>query len=157
MEEIILVDRNDKEIGKEEKIEVHKQGKLHRAFSVFVFNSKGDLMLQKRAKDKYHAGGLWTNTCCGHPRPEEETDKAAYRRLKEEMGFDSDMNEIFSFIYKTPVGNDLTEHEYLHVFIGNYKNEPEINPQEAEDWKLIDLQELKKDISQNPENYTPWF
>lgn len=157
MEQIILVDENDRDLGVGEKIEVHKQGKLHRAFSVFVLNSKGEILLQRRAMSKYHCGGLWSNACCGHPRPGEDTEKAAHRRLREEMGFDCEVNEFFSFIYKTQVDHGLTEHEYLHVFFGDYDDDPVPNPEEAEDWKWISTQELEDDMSRYPENYTPWF
>lgn len=157
MKQIILVDENDKELGVGEKIEVHKQGKLHRAFSVFVLNSRGQMLLQKRARSKYHSGGLWSNACCGHPRPEEDLEKAAHRRLKEEMGFGCEMDKVFSFIYKTPVDNGLTEHEYLHVFIGKFDGEQKPDPGEVEDTRWVGIDELQKDISENPSDYTPWF
>lgn len=157
MPEVILVDEKDNVIGTEEKMKTHQEGKLHRAFSIFVFNSKGELLLQKRAKSKYHSGGLWTNTCCSHPRPEEHIEKAVHRRLKEEMGFDCELKEIFSFTYKAKLDNNLFEHEYDHVFIGNFDGEPNPNPEEVDDWKWVDLEELKKDIRENPDSYTYWL
>ena len=156
-EKVILVDENDKEIGTEEKIKAHQEGKLHRAFSIFVFNSRNELLLQKRARTKYHSGGLWTNTCCSHPRPGEVLKEAVHRRLKEEMGFDCQLEEVFSFIYQTKFGNDLFEHEYDHVFLGRFDGQPVLNPQEAEDWQWIGLEELERDIKENPEKYTYWF
>lgn len=156
-EKIILVDENDREIGSGEKLKVHQEGKLHRCFSIFVFNSKGELMLQERARSKYHSGGLWTNTCCSHPRVGENINEAAHRRLAEEMGFDCGLKEIFSFIYKAKLDHGLWEHEFDHVFIGRYDGEPKIDPEEAEGWKWIGFNELIKDIAENPENYTEWF
>lgn len=156
-EKIILVDNKDKERGIEEKIKAHKEGKLHRAFSIMVFNSKGELLLQKRAKTKYHSQGLWSNTCCSHPLPNETIEKAARRRLKEEMGFDCKLKEIFSFVYKVKFENNLFEHEYDHVFIGKFDGKPMPNPMEAEDWKWIDVKELKKDIKENYNKYTYWL
>lgn len=156
-EKIILVDEKDNEIGSGEKLKVHQEGKLHRCFSLFVFNSKGELMLQERAKSKYHSGGLWTNTCCSHPRAGEKIEEAVHRRLREEMGFDCEVKEIFSFIYKAKLDHGLWEHEFDHVFIGKFDKEPKINPEEAEGWKWIGLDELKKDMAKSPENYTVWF
>lgn len=158
-DEVILVDDEDKRVGTADKLEAHRQGgKLHRAFSVFIFNSKGQLLLQKRAEGKYHSGGLWTNTCCSHPRPGEPTKAAAERRLEEEMGFTCDLEEVFSFIYRAKF-EDLTEHEYDHVFFGVC--EPETNlepdPEEVEDWKWVSKQELMRDVKNNSDNYTPWF
>lgn len=156
-EKVILVDKKDREIGVEEKIKAHKKGLLHRAFSILVFNKKGDILLQKRAKSKYHSGGLWTNTCCSHPRPKESLKKAAKKRLREEMGIEcKNLKEIFSFIYKKKVGN-LIEHEFDHVFFGKFNGKPKPNKKEAEDWKWIKLTALKKDIKKNPQKYTPWF
>ncbi len=156
-EQVILVDAADQEIGIGEKIQTHQEGKLHRAFSVFVFNSRGQLLLQKRAQSKYHSGGLWSNTCCSHPRPEEPTEKAAHRRLKEEMGFDCALYEIFSFTYKVKCDNDLTEHEFDHVFLGTFEGEPTPSPQEVDEWKWIDLAELRQDVREHPERYTYWL
>jgi len=157
MEKIILVDENDREMGSGEKLKVHEEGKLHRAFSIFVFNSKGELLLQRRAASKYHCGGLWTNTVCSHPRVGESLDKAVHRRLKEEMGFDVPLKEVFSFIYKVRFGNGLTEHELDHVFFGQYDSEPRPNPEETDGWKWVSLGELKKNVKKNPDSYTYWF
>ncbi len=157
MEKIILVDENDNETGTEEKIKAHKEARLHRAFSIFIFNSKGKLLIHKRTKTKYHSGGLWTNTCCSHPRPGEATEQAAHRRLKEEMGFDCDLKEIFTFIYKKQFENGLTEHELDHVFLGKCDAEPDPDPEEAEEWKWADTEELKNDMKKNPDKYTYWF
>ena len=157
IKKVILVDKNDNEIGVEEKIKVHQEGKLHRAISVFVFNSKNELLIQKRAKTKYHCPGLWTNTCCSHPEPGERTEEAAHRRLKDEMGFDCPLKEILTFIYQVDFDNNLSEHEFDHVFIGKFDSKVFPNPKEADDYKWIGLEELKKDIDQSPENYTYWF
>ncbi len=158
MEEVILVDENDNETGTEEKIRAHKNGgRLHRAFSVFIFNKEGKMLLQKRAQGKYHCGGLWTNTCCSHPRPGESTEDAVHRKLKQEMGFDTEIKEIITFIYRAPFENGLTEHELDHVFIGIFDGRPKPNPAEAEYVKWVSIEELEKDIRENPDNYTPWF
>lgn len=156
-EQVILVDRNDNEIGLMAKMEAHEKGVLHRAFSVFVFNQHGEMMLQRRALSKYHSPGLWSNTCCSHPRKGETALEAAHRRTVEEMGFDCEMNKAFSFIYKADFDNGLTEHEFDHVIIGKYDKEPVINPEEVDSWKWIKLDELKKDMNENPEKYTVWF
>ncbi len=124
MEEVILVDENDNELGKEEKLKAHKEGKLHRCFSILIFNSKEELLIQKRAKNKYHSGGLWANTCCSHPKPGEDTEIAAHRRLKEEFGFDCELKQLFNFTYKKTFDNGLTENEFDHVFIGITNSEP---------------------------------
>ncbi|MBI3190770.1 isopentenyl-diphosphate Delta-isomerase [archaeon] len=157
MTDVILVDENDKETGLMEKMEAHKQAKLHRAFSVFIFNSKNDMLLQKRALDKYHCAGLWTNACCSHPNPGEDTEAAAHRRLEEEMGFDTYLNEAFSFIYKAPFDNGLTEHEFDHCFVGFYEGKIKPDPDEVCDWKFISLSNLLEDVKKHPEKYTPWF
>jgi len=156
-EYILLVDENDNVIGKEEKIKTHKEGKLHRAFSIFVFNSNGELLLQKRAKSKYHSAGLWTNTCCSHQRDGETLEKAIHRRLKEEMGFNCKLKEKFTFTYKVKFDNGLFENEYDHVFFGKFDGEPIPNPEEVDEWKWVDLEDLKKDIRENPSNYTYWL
>ncbi len=157
MEQVILVDELDREAGVAEKMAAHLQGKLHRAFSIFVFNSKGELMLQKRDSRKYHCGGLWSNTCCSHPRPGEKTEDAVHRRLKEEMGFDCELKEEFSFVYAAKLDKGITENEFDHVFVGKYDGKPTPNPEEAEDWKWVYPEQLQKDIKKNPEAYTPWF
>ncbi len=156
-EQVILVDTNDNRIGLMNKIEAHEKALLHRAFSVFIFNDKGELMLQQRALDKYHCGGLWTNTCCSHQRDGETTLEAANRRLREEMGFETNLEEKFSFIYKAAFDNGLTEHELDHVLVGYYNKYPVLNKQEAASWKWIAMSELELDIESSPENYTPWF
>lgn len=159
MEEIILVDENDNQIGFEEKIKAHENGgKLHRAFSIFVFNSKGDMLIQLRSKKKHHFGGLWTNTCCSHPLKGEKLEDAVHRKLKQEFGFDTKLKELLSFIYRAddPKG-DLTEHEFDHVFIGTFDGKPKPNPEEIDDWKWASIKEIKADLENHPENYTPWF
>ncbi len=156
-EKVVLVDIYDRQIGVIEKLQAHREGLLHRAFSIFVLNSQGQLLLQKRAVHKYHSGGLWTNTCCSHPRPDELTEMAVHRRLQEEMGFDCELQEIFSFIYQAALDNDLTEHEFDRVFVGHSDRAPILNPEEAEDWKWIDLETLQADIKQNPKLYTYWL
>jgi isopentenyl-diphosphate delta-isomerase len=157
MEQVILVNENDEEIGSMEKMQAHVEARLHRAFSVFVFNAKNELMLHKRAAHKYHSGGLWTNTCCSHPRPGEKTIDAAHRRLQEEMGFDCELTEKFSFLYCKELDHDLTENELDHVLTGFYENEPALNKDEVEDWRFISLQDLKKSLIEEPELYTEWF
>lgn len=158
-DKVILVNEEDKELGTADKLAAHQnEGKLHRAFSVFIFNSEGEMLLQKRAEGKYHSGGLWTNTCCSHPRPGEATKQAAERRLKEEMGFTCDLEEVFSFIYRAKF-EDLTEHEYDHVLFGVCESETNIepDPEEVGDWKWIARKDLERDVNENPDNYTPWF
>ena len=152
-----LVDKLDNEIGVMEKMEAHEKGLLHRAFSVFILNSKGELMLQQRALSKYHSGGLWTNTCCSHPRLGETTKQAAHRRMMEEMGFDCELKELFDFIYKAELDSGLIEHELDHVFVGYYDGNPEINKEEVESWKWMSIEELASHINQQPELYTEWF
>lgn len=154
---VILVDKKDSPTGIMEKMEVHRKGLLHRAFSIFIFNLKGELLLQRRALEKYHSPGLWTNTCCSHPRPGEDIEEAAHRRLKEEMGFDCQLNKSFSFIYRTDFENGLTEHEYDHVFRGTYDGEIELNPEEVCDYKFMDLPSIKLDLSRNGKAYSSWF
>ena len=158
MEEyVVLVDRNDNELGLMEKQQAHIAGLLHRAFSVFVFNSNGELMLQQRAASKYHSPTLWTNTCCSHPRENESYLDAANRRLVEEMGFECQLDYKFNFIYKANLDNGLTEHELDHVFIGTFDGEPQLNPEEVMAYRWVDMDDLKKDMQKNPQNYTAWF
>ena len=156
-EKVILVNENDEQIGVMPKMEAHQKAVLHRAFSVFVFNNKNELMLQQRATHKYHSPGLWTNTCCSHQRVGESNIEAGKRRLQEEMGFVTELQETISFIYKAPFDNGLTEHEFDHVMIGYYNEEPKINLEEVSDWKWMTLDHLKKDMKRHPENYTAWF
>lgn len=157
MEEVIYVDEQDREVGKGEKLEAHRQGVLHRALSVFVFNSKGELMLQKRAKGKYHSAGLWSNTCCSHPRPGEDTASAARRRLKEEMGFVTDLRHVHHLLYRTAFPNGLIENEYDHMFIGESEAIPMLNPEEAEAWKWMSPEAIKQDMTKHPDSYSYWF
>ncbi len=154
---VILVDENDNQLGLMEKIEAHEKALLHRAFSVFIFNDNGELMLQQRALHKYHSPGLWTNTCCSHQRDGESNIDAGKRRLHEEMGFVVDLTETTSFIYKAPFDNGLTEHEFDHVMVGYYNDEPDINKDEVASWKWMPLSEVKVDIALNPDLYTEWF
>ncbi|WP_459477577.1 isopentenyl-diphosphate Delta-isomerase [Clostridium saccharoperbutylacetonicum] len=156
-EYIIAVDELDNEIGKIEKMEAHHKGVLHRAFSILVFNSRNQLLLQKRNIKKYHSPGLWTNTCCSHPRYGEKLEEAIYRRLKEEMGFTCELKEIFSFIYKVELEKDLFENEFDHVFVGKYHGEIIANEDEVDAYKWVDISEIKNDISNKPELYTYWF
>jgi len=159
VEQIILVDENDNEIGFEEKIKAHEDGgKLHRAFSIFIFNSKGEMLIQQRASTKWDFADFWTNTCCSHPRKGEKLEDAIHRRLKEEFGFDTELKEVFSFVYKGSDGvTGLTEYEFDHVFIGTFNGEPKPDPEEIGDYKWITMEELKKDVKNHPEKYTPWF
>lgn len=156
-EQVVLVDQEDNQIGLMGKMEAHEKGLLHRAFSIFVFNSKGELLIQQRAHTKYHSAGEWANTCCSHQRDGESTLNAAHRRLQEEMGFDVELNEVFSFTYKKEFGNGLTEHEFDHVIFGQYDDAPVMNPEEVADWKYISIEDLKKDIELEPEKYTIWL
>jgi isopentenyl-diphosphate delta-isomerase len=156
-DKVILVDANDQEIGSAEKSKAHREGALHRAFSIFVFNADGKLLLQKRTIRKYHSGGLWSNTCCSHPRLHEPLVEAAHRRLGEEMGINCELGEIFSFTYKVQFADDLFEHEYDHVLVGQYEGEPTPSPEEVDDWMWIDLKGLREDIQQHPDRYTYWL
>ena len=156
-EEVILVNKKNEQIGTMAKMEAHEKGLLHRAFSVFILNNEGAIMLQQRAASKYHSPLLWTNTCCSHQRVGETNIEAGKRRLQEEMGFVAELKELFSFIYKAPFDNGLTEHEYDFVMIGSFDAEPNINPDEVEAWKWMSPELVKKDINDNPEQYTVWF
>ena len=156
-EKVILVDENDNQVGLMPKLEAHEKGLLHRAFSIFIFNSRYELLLQKRASSKYHSGGLWTNTCCSHPREGEDTLDAANRRLDEEMGIKTSLRKVYDFIYKAELDNQLTEHEFDHVFYGVCDNDPILNKDEAEDFKWVDMETLNNDIIKNEDNYTVWF
>ena len=155
--ELILVNEVDQEIGYGEKLSVHQNAQLHRAFSIFVVNDQDQLMLQKRAYSKYHSGGLWTNTCCSHPLKGEEQDQTVHNRLLDEMGFDCELTKLFHFIYKAELDKGLTEHELDYVYFGRYNHEPKLNPEEACDWKWMDLDELRTDLLQNPDQYTFWI
>jgi len=156
-EQVVLVDEKDNPIGLMPKMEAHERAVLHRAFSVFILNGKGELMLQQRANHKYHSPGLWTNTCCSHQRDGESNIVAGQRRLHEEMGFTTELTELTSFIYKASFDNGLTEHEFDHIMLGRYEDNPVINPDEVAAWKWMPLAEVKKDVEANPKNYTVWF
>ena len=157
MIEVQVVDKDDNNIGRMEKLEAHEKGVLHRAISVLLFNSKGDILLQRRALNKYHTPGLWTNTCCSHPYPEENPKIAATRRLKEEMGMEAELEFVLKFQYKVDFDNGLIEHELDHVFIGFSDETPHLNTDEAMAFHWANLNQLKKDIRMSPENYTFWF
>jgi isopentenyl-diphosphate Delta-isomerase len=157
MEKVILVDKHDNAIGTMEKMEAHHRGALHRAFSVLVFNSEGKILLQKRSANKYHSAGLWTNTCCSHPQPGENMEDAARRRLREEMGIEIQPDFAYKFIYKTELDQQLIEHEFDYVFIGKFSGEPVINPEEVQEWKYADLNWVRQDMIEHPDQYTYWF
>ena len=156
-EQVILVNEHDTPIGLMGKLEAHQKALLHRAFSVFILNDKGEIMLQQRAASKYHSPNLWTNTCCSHPREGETTIEAGKRRLQEEMGFCTELTDVMSFIYKAPFDNGLTEHELDHILIGYYNTSPTINPEEVADWRWELPEKIKEDIAKHPHRYTEWF
>ena len=156
-EKVILVSKNDDQLGLMGKMEAHEKGVLHRAFSVFVFNKKGELLLQQRALEKYHSPGLWTNTCCSHQRDGESNIDAGKRRLEEEMGFSCSLEEVFWFVYKASFENGLTEHELDHVMVGYYQEDPEINKEEVASFRWMPLEDVKDDILNHPDLYTEWF
>lgn len=157
MEQVILVNEKDMEIGTMEKMEAHRLGVLHRAFSVFIFNKQGEMLLQQRALEKYHSGGLWTNACCSHPRPGEEVLTAASRRLHEELGFKTSLDPIFSFVYEANFENGLTEHEFDHVFFGTYNGEIDPNKKEVMNVKFENMQIINMELKQDPSKFTAWF
>lgn len=156
-EEVILVNEQDEPIGVMEKLEAHQQPILHRAFSVFIFNSKGEMLLQKRAATKYHSANLWTNACCSHPRPYETVQIAAERRLKEEMGFSTNIKPAFTFTYQANFDNGLSEYEFDHVFVGTYDGELLLNNDEVQDFTYQSLQAIEELIISKPEIFTAWF
>jgi len=156
-EKVILVNEHDDMVGTMDKIDAHKQGLLHRAFSIFIFNSKGEMLLQQRAIDKYHSGGLWTNACCSHPMPGEKTQDAAERRLNEELGFETRIEKIFDFIYKTGFDNGLTEYEFDHVFAGEYEGQINMNPKEVNDVCYKGLAAIRDMLQTHPQKFTAWF
>ena len=156
-DKVILVDANDNQVGLMAKLEAHEKGVLHRAFSVFIFNKKGELMLQRRALGKYHSPGLWTNTCCSHQREGESNIESGKRRLNEEMGFTTELTEKTSFIYKAEFDNGLIEHEFDHILVGYFDNSPKINTKEVDSWKWMNMENVKDDIKVHSNNYTVWF
>lgn len=154
---VILVNERDEAQGTMEKMEAHRKGLLHRAFSVFIFNELGEMLIHRRAESKYHSGGLWTNACCSHPRADETLEEAAHRRLMEEMGFDCDIMPQFRFTYEAKLDQGLTEHELDHVFFGTFNGDPQPNPDEVSAWKYVPMPALKSDILAHPDRYTEWF
>lgn len=156
-DQVILVDEHDNPIGAAGKLAAHRSGSLHRAFSIFVFDRSGRLLLQRRAASKYHSGGLWSNTCCSHSRPGERTAAAARRRLREEMGIECALTEVFSFVYRAELGNGLIEHEYDHVFFGRHAGEPVLDPEEADAARWVHMDELVADVRDRPHAYTSWL
>jgi isopentenyl-diphosphate delta-isomerase len=156
-DQLILVNENDEKVGVGEKLEVHREGLLHRAFSIFIINSREELLLQRRALDKYHSPGLWSNTCCGHPRTGEQIMVAARRRLKAEMGLDCQLIEVGNFVYRQNVSGGLIEHEFDHILMGHSDLDPMLNLEEAMDWKRANLDGLKREVSSRPEDFTCWL
>lgn len=156
-ENVILVNERDEPIGLMPKLEAHEKAVLHRAFSVFILNDRNQIMLQQRARHKYHSPLLWTNTCCSHQRQGETNVGAGKRRLREEMGFETELKDLFHFIYKAPFDNGLTEHELDHVLIGRFEGQPDINREEVEDWKWMSIEHIREDMQRNPGIYTVWF
>lgn len=154
---IVLVNEQDEPVGTMEKMETHRRALLHRAFSVFLFNSKGEMLLQRRALNKYHSGGLWTNACCSHPYPDEMPAAAAKRRLMEELGFVTELQPAFTFIYKAALDNELTEYEYDHVFVGQYDGQIVLNEDEVGDYCYRSLDDLNAHVAKFPSQYTAWF
>lgn len=157
MDKVILVDENDAIVGEMEKMEAHRKGLLHRAFSILIFNDSGEMLLQKRSSKKYHSGGLWTNACCSHPSPNENIQHATRRKLEQEMGIDLETEFLYTFIYHVSLEHDLTEHELDHVFVGTFNGTPVINRDEVEDWKYVNIDWLRNDVVAHPDNYTHWF
>lgn len=156
-DKIVLVSEHDDMIGIMDKMEAHRQGLLHRAFSIYIFNSKGEMLLQQRALTKYHSGGLWTNACCSHPMPGEKVKEAAERRLMEELGFETTIEKIFDFVYKAEFENGLTEHEFDHVFAGEYEGELNVDPEEVKDYTYTGISAIKNMLEQDPQKFTAWF
>ncbi|MFN8570913.1 MAG: isopentenyl-diphosphate Delta-isomerase [Gemmatimonadaceae bacterium] len=156
-EYVILVNSQDESVGTEEKMRAHQRGVLHRAFSIFLVNSDGQILLQLRAATKYHSGGLWSNAACGHPRPGETTDVAAARRLHEEMGIVCELREVDAFVYRAAVTEELTEHEFDHVFLGNWSGSPTPNPEEVESWAWRDAADIDRDLAGSAGQFSAWF
>ncbi len=157
MEEVILVNEQDAGVGSMEKMEAHRKGILHRAFSIFIFNERGEMLLQQRASSKYHSGGLWTNACCGHPRPGESTEAGAVRRLNEELNFAVPLTKIFDFTYSASFSNGLTENEFDHVFVGRFSDQIQPNPTEVQDYCFRKMDDLAANMLSHPHKYTAWF
>lgn len=157
MERVILVDEKDREIGQAEKLEAHRVGLLHRAFSLLLYNEKGEMLIQKRADGKYHGAGLWSNACCSHPRPGELIKDSVKRRAKEELGLETENHYLFKVKYEFDMGNGLIEHEMDHVFVGRCHEDPKPDPEEISDWKYVDPTELEEMMEENPERFSPWF
>lgn len=155
--EVVLVDEMDRELGAMEKLEAHERGVLHRAFSVFIFNASGQMLLQQRALDKYHSAGLWTNACCSHPYPGEAVEVAALRRLQEEMGFTTKLQKVFAFVYKAEFDNGLTEHEFDHVFVGDFSGIINPDPKEVNEYCYLPIEEIESSLQNHPTRYTAWF
>jgi isopentenyl-diphosphate delta-isomerase len=156
-ERVVLVDCDDRPLGEMEKLQAHREGALHRALSVFVFNGKGDLLLQRRSAGKYHSGGLWTNTCCSHPRPDEPVQDAAARRLREEMGIAPALEPLFAFVYRSELDGGLVEHEFDHVFAGRSDAEPDPDPAEVSEWRYVAPDDIRHELAEAPERFTAWF
>lgn len=158
MEEyVILVDAKNRELGTMEKLEAHRRGSLHRAFSIFIFNHNGEMLIQQRALSKYHCGGLWTNACCSHPRPDESQERGLSRKLMQEMGFDTTLSKAFDFTYRAELDNGLIEYEFDEVFLGYYEGPIKPNPDEVKGWRYVSIDDIRGEISQNPNAFTPWF
>jgi isopentenyl-diphosphate delta-isomerase len=157
MEQVVLVDAQDREVGAMEKVEAHRKGALHRAFSILLFNSRGEILLQKRARQKYHSAGLWSNACCSHPRPGESMEDATRRKLRQEMGLDVPCEFAYKFVYEVPLENGLTEHEFDHVYIGRFDGPPSINKAEVEDWRVISPTDLRLEMQDFPNRFSYWF
>jgi isopentenyl-diphosphate Delta-isomerase len=156
-EVVVLVDARDNEVGTAPKLQAHREGSLHRAVSVFVFNERGQTLLQRRAEGKYHSSGLWSNACCSHPRPGERPHAAAIRRLEEEMGVQSPLRHVFSFIYRAELDRGLSEHELDHVFVGRHDSDPSPDPEEVGEWRWVDPAELRSELRDHPERFSAWF
>ena len=157
LQQVILVNKHDEQVGIADKMQSHQEGLLHRAFSIFIFNSKGEMLLQQRALNKYHSGGLWTNACCSHPKDGDDTLASAMIRLKEEMGFETNLEKIFDFVYKAEFDNGLIEHEFDHVFAGVYDGKIEFNKEEVMDYCYKEIREIQQSLLTHPEKYTAWF
>lgn len=156
-DKVILVDESDRPVGEMEKMRAHREGRLHRAFSVFIYNDRGEMLLQRRAATKYHSAGLWSNACCSHPRPGETIEQAAHRRLHEEMGFDCDLEPAFRFIYRAELDGDMTEHELDHVLRGRFSGTPTLNRREADGYSYRPVGEIEEELASSPENFSAWF